>query len=90
MSYIQDFQLRVINSVSDQRDKDLLTFLVQSKIINNIEEVFGADYKERLQKLTKSGLIVEVLKDNPHSIQHYYQTTELGKAVLTYLISKKK
>ena len=89
MTYVQDFHKRVLGAVSDDTDRELLTVLLKSVRLQEIEKEFGKDINERLNKLAKSGLLIEVLRDNPSHIQRYYQTTELGQSVLRYLASKK-
>ncbi|HLD84141.1 MAG TPA: hypothetical protein VI979_04785 [archaeon] len=90
MNYITNFQNRVLSSISDHFDKNLLIFLEKRERLQNIEETFGNQTAARLEKLAKAGLIVERLRNNPSDIQRYFETTSLGKNALKYLISKEK
>ena len=90
MSYAENFQKRVLGSISDKEDEKLLIILTKMERLENVEKEFGKDPKERIEKLTKSGLLVEILRDNPSHIQRYYQTTELGQAALRYLATNRE
>ncbi len=90
MNYIVNFQNRVLNSISDETDKNLLIFLERMEKLQNIEAKFGKNGVDKLEKLTKAGLIVERLRSNPSDIQHYFETTSLGRNALKYLITNEK